>query len=179
MSVQCREVSKKEKSLTHFAPFDESSQSENSSVGSRFFKVGIFDRISSIGESDTSGIGTEFDERISEGERVSSRFRHLFSVQHQVTVCPHRTRPVVLGEESCVNVDTEGEMVGNEILARRTDIHRVEVGEFGFENVEFFLRDGSVRRVRTVGEDVFEHFVGHLFSGDSERTDDRTVDGRT
>ena len=71
-----------------------------------------------------------------------------------------------------MDVDAEGEMVGDEIFARRANVHRVEVGELGFEDVEFVLRDRRVGRVRTAGEDVFEHLIRHLFVSDSERTDD-------
>ena len=89
-----------------------------------------------------------------------------------MTVCTHRSRPVLFGEKGGVDVDAEGEMVGDEIFAGRADVHRVEVGELGFEDVEFVLRDRRVGRVRTAGEDVFEHLICHLFVGDSERTDD-------
>jgi hypothetical protein len=70
-------------------------------------------------------------------------------------------------------------MVRDEIFAGRTDIHRVEIGELRLEDVELLLRDGSVRRVRSVAEDVFEHLVGHLFSRDTERTNDGSIDRRT
>lgn len=65
-------LQRKKREEAYLAPFDKSPQTKNGSVGSSFFKVGILDRISSISESDTSSVGTELDERVSKGERVSS-----------------------------------------------------------------------------------------------------------
>lgn len=96
-----------------------------------------------------------------------------------MSIRSHTLRPVFFSEKSSMYVDTESEMIGDEILSGGTNIERVEVGEFSFESVGFLETDGGVGVFeRSVGEDVVPNFISHIGSVDSERSDDTTIDRR-
>lgn len=78
-----------------------------------------------------------------------------------------------------MNVDTERKMIWDQIFSGRSDVHWVEVGEFGFKLINFFERDWRGRWERSAGEDVVPDFVGHLFVGDAERSNYASVDWGT
>lgn len=66
-------------------------------------------------------------DRFLKREEVSSAFRHLLVVEHQMSVRTERARPHLTWEDSSVVVQRVREVVGNEVLARHAKVHRIEV----------------------------------------------------
>ncbi|KAH3685222.1 hypothetical protein WICPIJ_003816 [Wickerhamomyces pijperi] len=64
-----------------FGPFLQGGQTQDGSVGTGFFKVGIFNSVTGIGKSNTGGIGTELVHDLFQGQEVTRGLGHLVVVQ--------------------------------------------------------------------------------------------------
>ena len=67
-------------------------------------------------------------------------------------------------------VDTEGQVVGDEVLAGRANVEGVEIVEGVLELVEVLFGNIGVGGERTIAEDVFPDLVCHLLSLDGQKT---------
>lgn len=56
-----------------------------------------------------------------------------------MTICSYAQWEFVLGEDGGMVVDAEGQVVGNKILGRGSDVDRIKVLEFVFKSISFFL----------------------------------------
>ena len=63
-------------------------------------------------------------------------------------------------------VDTEGQVVGDEILAGRANIEGIEIVEGVLQLVEVRFGNIGVGGERTIAEDVFPDLIRHLLSLD-------------
>ncbi len=142
-------------------------QTQDVGIGRLLLKVGILDAIARVGERESRGVRTEFLDRLAQAERVARRLGHLFAVEHEVAVGTHRARPVVLGEERRVHVHAEGEVVRDEVLARRAQIHRVKVAELATKHLGLGLGHARVGRERSIAQDVVPHLVRQLVGLDA------------
>jgi len=145
-------------------------QSQDGRIGRLIIKVRILNSISGISQAQPSGVSTPFPNRLSHRQEITSTLRHLLPVQHQMTVRSHTDRPVLLGEEGDVVVNAEGKVVGNEVLARGTDVEWVEVGERTLQGFEFVFRDVGGLREGTRSEDIVPDLIGHLLDGDTQKS---------
>lgn len=141
-----------------------------------FNSLGIRQLVSGVGQSQPRGVGTELLDGFTQGQEVTGTLGHLLSVQHQVSVGSHSLGPVLFAEKGGVDVDTEGQVVRDQVLSRRPDIHRVEVLVVVLELGGLFLFERLTLGEGSVSEDVSPNLISHLISGDTERSHFVAVD---
>lgn len=132
-----------------------SKQLQYSVVNSVLREVGVFQRITSIGQSESHTISAEHLDGVVQDQEVTLALGHLLFVSQQVTVGTDRFGPVLLGEDGNVVVDPEDQVVRNQVLARCSQVDGVPVGKLLLQLGQSLGRN-TASRSRTVTEDVLE-----------------------
>ncbi len=134
-----------------------SEQLQDSVVNSVFREVGVFQRVTSIGQSKSHAISAEHLNGVVQDQEVTLALGHLLFVSQQVTVGTDRLGPVLLGEDGNVVVDPEDQVVRNQVLARCAQVNGVPVSELLLQLGQSV--SGDVTNSRTVAEDVLEELT--------------------
>lgn len=94
-----------------------------------------------------------------------------------MSVSTDAERPFSFGEKGGMDVDAEGEMVGDEILSRRSDVERIEVVILPLHHIYLLFRDCRVCRPRLITINIIPDCICHLFRCDTEGARRAAVDG--
>ena len=174
IEVCCRRVVTAERRVFHdvFTPFFESVHAKDDLIGDRFFKISVFNAVARISEGNTTGIGAKLLDGLAKGEEVARRLGHFLTVQEKVAVGADRARPMFGRKEDKVDIEEEGQMIGDQIFARRIHVERVPIREFVFHHIEIGFRDlrggENVFVKGFAAKDIVPHFIGHLARFDWE-----------
>lgn len=131
-------------------------QPQDGVVNGVFGEVGVFQRITSVGQSKSHTVSAEPLDGIVHDQEVTLALGHLFFVSQQVTVGTDRLGPVLLGEDGHVVVDPEDQVVLDQVLARGAQVNRVPVSKFFLQLSQSLGRNTTSRGSRSVAENVLE-----------------------
>lgn len=108
---------------------------QDSCVRVLLVEIRILNAITSVSECQPRRVRTEFLKRFAKSEGVARALRHLLSVQHEMPIRSHAQGPFFFGEDGSVIIDGECQVVEDEVLPGRADVHGIEVVELPLHGV--------------------------------------------
>jgi len=157
------------------------SESKNSIICDGRGEVGIIERITGGGKTETSGISTVELKSLSEGKEVTSGLGHLLVIDHEEAVRVEGLRHAIgaVVPDSRVVIQRHDKVVVQQVLAGDTEVEGVPELKLATHALEDLLRDANGLLVGSIEEDVVEEIVRELLGLDLGLTHLRTVENAT